>query len=87
MKYGIKILPSAVKELASLPIKIQKRFASRIDGLAENQFPANAKLLKGSEDTYRLRVGGSRAIYRVMKKYVLVLVIKIGHRKDIYRKR
>ena len=87
MRYGIKILPSAVKELASLPAKVQKRFASRIDGLSKNPFPANAKLLKGSEDTYRLRVGDYRAIYRVIKKEILVLVIKIGHRKDIYRKR
>lgn len=87
MRYGIKVLPSAVKELASLAAKIQKRFASRIDGLSKNPFPANAKLLKGSEDTYRLRVGDYRAIYRVIKKEILVLVIKIGHRKDIYRKR
>ena len=87
MKCGIKILPSAVKELALLPMKIQKRFASRIDRLSENPFPVNSKLLKGSDDTYRLRVGDYRAIYQVRKKEVLVLVIKIGHRKDIYRKR
>ena len=87
MSYHIKILPSAVKELTSLPAKILKRFASRIDGLAENPFPANAKPLKGSEDTYRLRVGDYRAIYQVIKKEIVVLVIKIGHRKDIYRKR
>ena len=86
MKCRIKILPSAVKELALLPMKIQKRFASRIDRLSENPFPVNSKLLKGSDDTYRLRVGDYRATYQVRKKEVLVLVIKIGHRKDIYRK-
>ena len=87
MKYRIKILPTAIKELALLPMKIQKRFASRIESLSENPFPVNSKLLKGSEDTYRTRVGDYRAIYQVRKKEVLVLVIKIGHRKDIYRKR
>jgi len=87
LRYGIKFLPSAIKELASLPAKVQKRFATRIDLLSKNPFPADAKPLKGSEDTYRLRVGDYRAIYQVRKKEILVLVIKIGHRKDIYRKR
>ena len=86
--YRIKILPTAQKELASLPKGIRIRIAKKIDSLQTNPTPQGVKLLKGRErEAYRVRVGDYRILYQVKKDILTVLVIKIGHRREVYRTR
>ena len=55
-----------------------------LDGLAENPRPHGCLKLQGEENSYRIRVGVYRAIYEIHAKKVLVLVVRIRHRKDVY---
>ena len=85
--YTIEILPTASKELLSLPGAIQKRIGKKIDSLKGNPRPAGVKALKGQHgDFYRVRVGDYRILYEIRDKILLVIVIKVGHRREVYRK-
>jgi mRNA interferase RelE/StbE len=86
--YQIKILPTAEKELASLPKAIRIRIGKKIDSLQTNPTPQGVKLLKGKErEAYRVRVGDYRILYQIKKDILTVLVIRIGHRREVYRAR
>jgi len=85
MPYLVEFAVSALREFKRLERAVQRRIATHIDGLASNPFPAGAKKLRGSPDHYRIRVGDYRVIYRVDGKRVTVLILKIGHRRDVYR--
>ena len=86
MTYRIDILPSARRELAALPRRDRKRIDERIQALSSNPRPSGIKALQGQKGTYyRLRVGNYRVIYQVQDKVLVILVVKIGNRKDVYR--
>ena len=84
-QYSIQILPSAERDLAALGKPLRRRVAARIDALAANPRPSGVKKLQGSADTWRLRVGDYRVLYEIRDRQLLVLVVKIGHRREIYR--
>jgi mRNA interferase RelE/StbE len=84
-KYTIQILPSAERDLAALHGPIQKRVAARIDTLADNPNPQGAKKLQGEKDMWRVRVGDYRILYMLRNAQLVVLVIRIGHRREVYR--
>ena len=84
--YQIKILPTAQKELASLPKAIRVRIGKKVDSLQTNPNPQGAKLLKGKgREAYRVRVGDYRILYQIQREILTILVIKIGHRREVYR--
>lgn len=83
--YPVTILPSALRQLGQLPRPDQKRIKKRIDHLATDPRPPGAKKLKGTEDLVRLRSGNYRIIYSVEDDRLVVLVIRLGHRRDVYR--
>jgi mRNA interferase RelE/StbE len=85
MAYKVEFAASAVREFRALERPMQRRIAVRIDQLAENPLPPDVKKLSGKPDHYRIRVGEYRVIYRMESKRVTVVVVKIGHRRDIYR--
>lgn len=85
MSYTVEFLPSAAKELASFPRDVQKRIANKIDSLRENPRPSGVKLLEAKQRLFRLRVGDYRVIYTIEGKRLLVVVVKVGHRKGVYR--
>ena len=85
MAYQVLIKDSAQKELAALPPSVQKRIDARILSLAENPRPSGVKKLAGDDNLYRFRVGDYRIIYQIQDAALLVLVIKIGHRREVYR--
>lgn len=87
MAYTVEFLPTAVRALAALPKAIQKRIARRIDALAHNPRPPGVKVLHGGEGLLRLRVGDYRIIYRIEERRLVILVVKIGHRREVYRQR
>ena len=85
MAYRIELTPQAAKQLATLERQTLKRIAARIDALAGDPRPANARKLSAKEGLYRIRVGDYRVIYRIVDRMVLVTIIRIGHRRDVYR--
>tara|TARA_R110000868_G_scaffold32343_3_gene117640 strand:- start:40 stop:303 length:264 start_codon:yes stop_codon:yes gene_type:complete len=84
--YKIEITSSAEKSLKRIPKKDIIKVIEAIQILAISPFPEGCRKLKGEEDVYRVRQGNYRIIYEVVEKKLIVLVLKIGHRKDIYKK-
>ena len=84
MAYRIELKPSAVRTLSNLPKKDQRRISAKIDSLAKNPRPRGTEKIEGREDLYRIRSGDYRIIYQVQAKVLLILVVKIGHRREIY---
>jgi mRNA interferase RelE/StbE len=83
--YKILWKRSAEKELSKLDRVWIKKILEEIERLQHNPMPSQSKKLSGSENTYRIRVSDYRIIYEVFKKEIEILIIKIGHRKDVYR--
>lgn len=83
-KYKIEIKKSAIKELNSIPQKDIQKIISKIRSLSSNPRPQGCTKLTNRED-YRIRVGNYRIIYSINDDILIITVIKIGHRKEIYR--
>ena len=83
--YKVEILSSADKTLRKVNQKERIPIAKAINNLSANPRPYGYKKLQDSE-FYRIRINDYRVIYRIKDKELLILVIKIGHRKEIYRK-
>ena len=83
--YRIDITPSATKELAGLPIADQRRIAAKIDALAMNPRLDGSQKLAGADDLYRIRSGDYRVIYQIQNKHLIVLVVRVAHRREVYR--
>lgn len=84
MRYQVILPKSVQKELDRLPDEIAKRILTRLTALETNPRPADVKKLKG-RDAWRLRVGDYRVIYEIHDRVLQILVITIGHRRDVYR--
>ena len=82
--YSIRIKRSAAKEIEALPLKDRKRMVSRIQTLADNPRPVGSEKLSG-QDKYRLRQGDYRILYEIIDTELVVTVVKVGNRGDIYR--
>ena len=61
------------------------RVTVKINALADNPYPAGTRKMKGDEHAYRLRVGDYRVVYDIIEDVVVVLILRVGHRKDVYR--
>ena len=86
MKYQVYIEASARRFMRKLPRYVQKRLDPAIMALADTPRPAGCVLLAGHPNTYRIRVGDFRVLYRIYDDRLVVLIIRIGHRGDIYRR-
>jgi mRNA interferase RelE/StbE len=75
----------ALKELQRLPKGAVQRLWHAIEDLAVEPLPPGAQPVKGSEETYRIRIGDYRIIYHLAEETVTVLILRVGHRKDVYR--
>jgi mRNA interferase RelE/StbE len=82
--YAVDFLPSAARALAKLDRAVQRRIARRVDRLAADP-RADAVKLRGADDVWRARVGDYRILYSIEDEHLVVLVIKLGHRRDVYR--
>jgi mRNA interferase RelE/StbE len=85
MTYRIEVKASAADALAKIPQTHRRRVARKIDQLADNPRPRGAILLEGPSSLYRLRVGDYRVIYQIQGAALVVLVVRIGKRGDVYR--
>ena len=87
MAYEVVVQPSAARELRKLPREIRKRIGRKIDAPANDPRPPDAKVLQESEGFLRVRAGDYRIVYTVRDRLLVVLVIRIGHRREVYRGR
>ena len=81
---AVELLPSAARALSRLDRSIQVRVARRIDRLAADP-RADAVKLRGADDVWRARVGDYRILFRIEDDRLVVLIIRIGHRREVYR--
>ena len=85
--YKIKFDSRVKKDLKSIPAQDIKRIKSAISELENKPRPDGCKKLKGNkQDFYRIRVGKYRVIYLVEDEILLILVVRVGHRKEIHKK-
>lgn len=85
VRYVLEFTPLAAKQFRRLTAAARRRLATPIDALASNPRPPNAKKLKGGRDAWRLRVGDYRIIYEIYDDRLLILVVRLGHRREVYR--
>jgi len=83
-KYNILIKPSAVKEIENIPRKDRLRIIQKIQGLANIPRPQGYEKLTG-ENRYRIRQGVYRIVYSVSDSDLHIIVVKVGHRQDVYK--
>ena len=86
MAYRVDFTAAAARQLRKLPESIRNRLVPHLNALADNPRPAGAKKLKG-EEGYRIRVGDYRILYEIQDEASRVLVVKVGHRREVYRGR
>lgn len=85
IRYTILVTRTAEKALIKLPKKDQTRLIQVIQGLASDPFPVGFRKLQGELNAFRVRSGLYRIIYEVDGKRIVIIILKIGHRKNIYR--
>jgi mRNA interferase RelE/StbE len=84
-RYQIELTPAARRDLKSIPARIRKQIDKQILSLAENPYPPGSKKIKGVEGLLRVRVGDYRILYIIEVKRLVVVIVTIGHRRDVYR--
>jgi mRNA interferase RelE/StbE len=84
MGYAVRYSRAAERQFDDLPQTARQRIAPAIDALAEQPRPPGVVKMKGGEDRWRIRVGDYRVVYEIRDEVLLVLVVRIGRRKDVY---
>ncbi len=84
-EYRVEIARRAIKSIARLSLKEQLRIRAAIDLLAQQPRPPGCVALAGEDSVYRVRVGDYRILYQVIDKKLVIHVVRVGHRRDVYR--
>lgn len=84
--YRLLIKPSAAKEIEASPKKDRLRIIKGIQALSSDPRPSGCEKLSGYDDKYRVRQGAYRIVYSVSDVELVVCVVKVGHRREVYRK-
>lgn len=85
MKYSVEFRPGVLKSMKHFPKRELLRIKKKIDELSDNfPDPATTKL-KGDNDFHKVRTGDYRIVYEIHGDRLVILVVKIGHRKDVYK--
>ena len=87
MSYRIEVAPAAVRQLRKLDRGAQRRVQAAIELLAGEPRPNGAKKLAGGDGEWRVRTGDYRVVYQIHDNVLLVLVVAVGHLRDIYERR
>ncbi len=85
MDFTVEFTPSASRDLLRIEGKAPARIESAIDKLASNPRPRGCRKLAGEEHVWRIRVGDFRILYEVHDARLVVLVVRVGNRKDVCR--
>jgi len=87
MPYQVLFAPAAERQLYRLPEAVQPRIVRAAEALANAPRPPGTRKLEGSRGRWRIRVGDYRIVYEIREEALLVLVVRVGHRRDVYRLR
>ena len=85
MTYRVELRPSAAKALEALPKSARARVDALIVSLADEPRPSGVKKLAGEDSLYRVRSGEYRVVYTIEDRVLLVLVVRVAHRREVYR--
>jgi mRNA interferase RelE/StbE len=83
--WRVEITPRAEREIRSLPASIRRRVARPITALSQHARPSGVRKLTGAADLYRLRVGDYRVLYQIRDEAHVIVILRVGHRRLIYR--
>ena len=86
MSYTVQLAPAAKRQLRKLDRSIQERVVRRLEKLEKDPRPSGVEKMEGDESTYRIRMGEYRIVYEIQNKVLVVLVLKVGHRREVYRR-
>jgi mRNA interferase RelE/StbE len=84
-RYRVEVARRALKSIAALPRKEQQRIRAAIDLLADNPRPPGCVAMAGEAHAYRVRTGDYRIVYEIFDDRLLIQVVRVGHRRDVYR--
>lgn len=87
MTYKIEFSPAAARQLRKLDGSARRRVQAAVELLADEPRPTGAKKLVGGDGEWRVRTGDYRIVYEIYDGVLLVLVLAVGHRRDIYQRR
>ncbi len=85
MSYSVDFSKAARKQFKKLPLDVQERIQSKINELAIEPRPNGVKKIQGEENSYRIRVGDYRVVYDIFDDILLITVIRVKHRSQVYR--
>jgi mRNA interferase RelE/StbE len=85
MRYTVEFTTSAAREFRALDRQLQRRVSAKIADLVEDPIPLGARKFQGADDHWRIRVGDYRVIYRIERQRVVIVIVRIGHRREVYR--
>lgn len=85
MSYEVQILPKVARQIKALSVEVRQDITLTIQSLANEPRPIGVKKLSGEKDIYRVRVGNYRVLYRIIDKVLVVVVVSVGHRREVYR--
>jgi mRNA interferase RelE/StbE len=83
--YSVEFSKGARKQFIKLPIDVQKRIQTKINDLAIEPRPNGIKKLQGDDNSYRIRVGEYRVVYEIEDDVLIVTIIKVKHRSEVYK--
>lgn len=84
MTYEVEITPAAKRQIKKLTKSIQQLIVKRLEELVETPRPPGVLKMETEENLYRVRVGDYRIIYQVQDRMLLIVVVKVGHRGNVY---
>ena len=84
--YNIEWKHSAARELRKLPRQAVLRILQAVEQLATEPYPPGVRKLVGAQHTYRIRVGDYRVVYNVVSSTLIIQIIRVGHRREIYNR-
>jgi len=86
VSYEVRFTPAADRQVSKLPRAIRPKIISRAEALADDPRPPGVKMLTNAEHgTYRIRESDYRIVYDIEDDVLLVLVVRVGHRREVYR--
>jgi mRNA interferase RelE/StbE len=84
-RYEVKLARRAERSLGTMERREQQRIRAALDLLADNPRPPNCVAMQGEDSVYRVRVGDYRIVYEVLDAVLLIQVVRVGHRREVYR--
>lgn len=85
MSYRVEFTEKALSQFSHLPRKVQEKLSNQITSLADDPRPEGACKIRGQDDCYRVRYGDYRVVYAVFDNRLFILIVRAGHRKDVYK--